>query len=105
MLVDEYEQYHNNNDKTDVVVVSRSGSEEEPEPEPSADDRMFCNPNESRQNSYPSQSCYTLTLSWREARLLSFPPEAGCVPSSERYANLVHINRPGNDGALFAKRP
>lgn len=38
MLVDEYEQYQNN-DRTDVVVVSRSGSEEEPEPEPLADDR------------------------------------------------------------------
>lgn len=38
MLVDEYEQYHNNNDRTDVVVVSRSGSEE-PEPEILADDR------------------------------------------------------------------
>lgn len=37
MLVDEYEQY--NNDRTDVVVVSRSGSEE-PEPEPLADDCM-----------------------------------------------------------------
>lgn len=48
MLVDEYEQYHNNNDKTDVVVVSRSGSEEEPEPEPSADDRMFYDPNQHR---------------------------------------------------------
>jgi hypothetical protein len=36
MLVDEYEQY--NNDRTDVVVVSRSGSEEEPETEPLADD-------------------------------------------------------------------
>jgi hypothetical protein len=35
MLVDEYEQYHN--DRTDDVVVSRSGSEE-PEPEPLADD-------------------------------------------------------------------
>ncbi|KAB8234736.1 ubiquitin-specific protease UBP15 [Aspergillus alliaceus] len=35
MLVDEYEQYHN--DRTDDVVVSRSGSEE-PEPEPPADD-------------------------------------------------------------------
>lgn len=40
MLVDEYEQYQNNNDRTDVVVVSRSGSEEpEPEPEPLANDR------------------------------------------------------------------
>lgn len=38
MLVDEYEQYPNNNDRTDVVVVSRSGSEE-PEQEPLADDR------------------------------------------------------------------
>lgn len=38
MLVDEYEQYHNNNDRTDVVVVSRSGSEE-PDPEILADDR------------------------------------------------------------------
>lgn len=38
MLVDEYEQYQNNNDRTDVVVVSRSGSEE-PEQEPLADDR------------------------------------------------------------------
>lgn len=35
MLVDEYEQYHN--DRTDDVVVSRSGSEE-PEPEPLAND-------------------------------------------------------------------
>ncbi|PWY79654.1 ubiquitin C-terminal hydrolase [Aspergillus heteromorphus CBS 117.55] len=35
MLVDEYEQFHN--DRTDEVVVSRSGSEE-PEPEPLADD-------------------------------------------------------------------
>lgn len=31
MLVDEYEQY--NNDRTDEIVVSRSGSEEEPEAE------------------------------------------------------------------------
>lgn len=38
MLVDEYEQYQNNNDRTDVVVDSRSGSEE-PEPEPLANDR------------------------------------------------------------------
>jgi len=38
MLVDEYEQYQNNNDRTDVVVVSRSGSEE-PETEPLANDR------------------------------------------------------------------
>lgn len=38
MLVDEYDQYPN--EKTDVVVVSRSGSEE-PEPAPSAADRMF----------------------------------------------------------------
>jgi hypothetical protein len=38
MLVDEYEQYPN--EKTDVVVVSRSGSDE-PEPAPSAADRMF----------------------------------------------------------------
>lgn len=37
MLVDEYEQF--NNDRTDVVVVSRSGSEE-PEAEPLADDCM-----------------------------------------------------------------
>lgn len=36
MLVDEYEQY--NNDRTDVIVVSRSGSEEEPEPELLAND-------------------------------------------------------------------
>jgi hypothetical protein len=36
MLVDEYEQY--NNDRTDVIVVSRSGSEEEPEPEVLAND-------------------------------------------------------------------
>ncbi|KKK13712.1 ubiquitin hydrolase [Aspergillus rambellii] len=35
MLVDEYEQFHN--DRTDDVVVSQSGSEE-PEPEPPADD-------------------------------------------------------------------
>lgn len=35
MLVDEYEQYHN--DRTDDVVVSRSGSEE-PESEPLAND-------------------------------------------------------------------
>ncbi|PYH96113.1 ubiquitin C-terminal hydrolase [Aspergillus ellipticus CBS 707.79] len=35
MLVDEYEQFHN--DRTDEVVVSRSGSEE-PEPEPLATD-------------------------------------------------------------------
>ncbi|KAF9887303.1 hypothetical protein FE257_010298 [Aspergillus nanangensis] len=35
MLVDEYDQYHN--DRTDDVVVSRSGSEE-PEPEPLAND-------------------------------------------------------------------
>jgi ubiquitin carboxyl-terminal hydrolase 7 len=35
MLVDEYEQYPN--EKTDVVVVSRSGSDE-PEPAPSAAD-------------------------------------------------------------------
>lgn len=39
MLVDDYEQYQNN-DRTDVVVVSRSGSEEEPEPDPLATDRM-----------------------------------------------------------------
>jgi hypothetical protein len=38
MLVDEYEQYPN--EKTDVVVVSRSGSDE-PEPAPSAADRTF----------------------------------------------------------------
>lgn len=38
MLVDEYEQYPN--EKTDVVVVSRSASDE-PEPAPSAADRMF----------------------------------------------------------------
>lgn len=38
MLVDEYEQYPN--EKTDVVVVSRSGSDAS-EPAPSAADRMF----------------------------------------------------------------
>lgn len=38
MLVDEYDQFPN--EKTDVVVVSRSGSEEL-EPAPSAADRMF----------------------------------------------------------------
>lgn len=38
MLVDDYEQYPN--EKTDVVVVSRSGSDE-PEPAPSAADRRF----------------------------------------------------------------
>lgn len=38
MLVDEFEQYPN--EKTDVVVVSRSASDE-PEPAPSAADRMF----------------------------------------------------------------
>lgn len=39
MLVDEYDQY-SNDEKTDVVVVSRSGSDD-PEPVPSAADRMF----------------------------------------------------------------
>lgn len=39
MLVDEYEQYPN--EKTDVVVVSRSGSDE-PDSRPSATDRTFC---------------------------------------------------------------
>lgn len=38
MLVDEYDQYPA--EKTDVVVVSRSGSDE-PESAPTADDRMF----------------------------------------------------------------
>lgn len=38
MLVDDYEQY--SNEKTDVVVVSRSGSDE-PEPVLSAADRTF----------------------------------------------------------------
>ena len=38
MLVDDYEQYPN--EKTDVVVVSRSGSDE-PEPTLSAADRRF----------------------------------------------------------------
>jgi hypothetical protein len=38
MLVDDYEQY--SNEKTDVVVVSRSGSDE-PEPALSAADRTF----------------------------------------------------------------
>lgn len=38
MLVDDYEQY--SNEKTDVVVVSRSGSDE-PEPTLSAADRTF----------------------------------------------------------------
>lgn len=36
MLVDEYEQY--NHDRTDVVVVSRTGSEEEPDAVPVAND-------------------------------------------------------------------
>lgn len=36
MLFDGYEQY--NNDRTDVIVVSRSGSEDEPESEPAAND-------------------------------------------------------------------
>ncbi|EEP79053.1 conserved hypothetical protein [Uncinocarpus reesii 1704] len=36
MVVDEYDQY--NNDQTDVVLVSPSGSPSEPEPEPLADD-------------------------------------------------------------------
>lgn len=39
MLVDEYDQYPKD-EKTDVVVVSRSGSDE-PESAPSAADRMF----------------------------------------------------------------
>lgn len=38
MLVDDYDQYPA--EKTDVVVVSRSGSDE-PESAPTADDRMF----------------------------------------------------------------
>jgi hypothetical protein len=38
MLVDDYDQY--SNEKTDVVVVSRSGSDE-PEPALSAADRTF----------------------------------------------------------------
>jgi ubiquitin carboxyl-terminal hydrolase 7 len=38
MLVDDYDQYPA--EKTDVVVVSRSGSDE-PESPPAADDRMF----------------------------------------------------------------
>lgn len=37
MLYDGYDQY-NNNDRTDVIVVSRSGSEDEPESEPLAND-------------------------------------------------------------------
>jgi ubiquitin carboxyl-terminal hydrolase 7 len=36
MLVDEFEQY--DNDRTDEIVVSRSGSEEEPEAELVAND-------------------------------------------------------------------
>lgn len=36
MLYDGYDQY--NNDRTDVIVVSRSGSEDEPESEPAAND-------------------------------------------------------------------
>lgn len=40
MLVDDYEQYPD--EKTDDIVVSRSGSDEpEPEPAPSAADRTF----------------------------------------------------------------
>lgn len=39
MLVDDdYEHVEYNNDRTDVIVVSRSGSEEEPESEPLAND-------------------------------------------------------------------
>lgn len=38
MLVDDYDQYPA--EKTDVVVVSRSGSDE-PESAPTANDRMF----------------------------------------------------------------
>jgi ubiquitin carboxyl-terminal hydrolase 7 len=39
MLFDGYDQYNNtNNDRTDVIVVSRSGSEDEPESEPAAND-------------------------------------------------------------------
>lgn len=40
MLYDGYDQY-NNNDRTDVIVVSRSGSEDEPESEPLANDCTF----------------------------------------------------------------
>lgn len=36
MLYDGYDQF--NNDRTDVIVVSRSGSEDEPESEPLAND-------------------------------------------------------------------
>lgn len=38
MLYDGYDQF--NNDRTDVIVVSRSGSEDEPESEPLANDCM-----------------------------------------------------------------
>jgi len=38
MLYDGYDQFHN--DRTDVIVVSRSGSEDEPESEPLANDCM-----------------------------------------------------------------
>lgn len=62
MLVDDYEQYQNN-DRTDVVVVSRSGSEEEAEPDPLATDRT----------SLPYRNRLTLVVSMRKNRNPSFP--------------------------------
>jgi hypothetical protein len=69
MLVDEYEQYHN--DRTDDVVVSRSGSEE-PEPEPLADDCKIVY--------HPSQMLYTFPHLFKMAldRYLGPRARVGC---------------------------
>lgn len=53
MLVDDYEQYPN--EKTDVVVVSRSGSDAS-EPAPSAADRMFLSTAPSHSHSHETKS-------------------------------------------------
>ena len=74
MLVDEYEQYHN--DRTDEVVVSRSGSED-PEPEPLADDRKTL--------AFPSFVCSSSHARGPGRHLVSRNPRGGVAVPVRSY--------------------
>lgn len=96
MLVDEYEQYQNN-DRTDVVVVSRSGSEEEAEPDPLADDRMSAILVASI---FPFDA-YTIALVSGGSELLCALGNRGFFTPSQ----LTNINRRRNDVANPSEGP
>lgn len=78
MLYDGYDQY--NNDRTDVIVVSRSGSEDEPESEPLANDcRALTLPAHPKpKKSSVVQSCMSLNLTFYSS---NSPGHDGTSPS------------------------